>query len=114
MENSSNRQNNNLGKDNYVKEDAYIRAKKRVDSIKGFYWHLAVYVVVNIFIVTIIVSNSHVKLFSLSALSTPLFWGIGLLFHFLGVFGSSILFGSGWEKRKIKEFMDKDLQNWEE
>jgi len=114
MENSSKPQKENLNKYNYFKEDAYIRAKKKVDSIKGFYWHFAVYFVVNIFIVTLIVSNSGVELFSFAALSTPLFWGIGLLFHFLGVFGSDILFGSGWEKRKIKEFMDKDLQNWEE
>ena len=114
MENSAATPSKNPDNNNFIKEDAYIRAKKRVDSIKGFYWHLAVYIVVNIFIVTIIVSNSDVELFSLGALSTPLFWGIGLLFHFLGVFGSNILFGTGWEKRKIKEFMDKDLQNWQE
>jgi len=114
MENTSKSINEGLDKNNYVKEDAYIRAKKKVDSIKGFYWHLAVYIVVNSFIVSVIVLNSDAELFSFSALSTPLFWGIGLLFHFLGVFGSNIMFGSGWEKRKIKEFMDKDLQNWED
>lgn len=113
MENSTNTQREKFDENNYVKEDAYIRAKKKVDAIKGFYWHLAVYIVVNIFIVTVIVSNSNVGVFSFAALSTPLFWGIGLLFHFLGVFGSTILFGSDWEKRKIKEFMDKDLQNWD-
>ena len=98
-------------KSDYRREDAYIRAKKRVESIKGFYWHLAVYVVINIFIVSVIVSNSDVSVFSFEALATPLFWGIGLLFHFLGVFGSNILFGSNWEQRKIKEFMDKDLND---
>ena len=113
MENSSKAQQDYADRSNFVKEDAYIRAKKKVDAIKGFYWHLATYIIVNIFIVTVIVSNSDVEVFSFAALSTPLFWGIGLLFHFLGVFGSGILFGSGWEKRKIKEFMDKDLQNWE-
>ena len=96
----------------FRKEDAYIRAKKKVESIKGFYWHLAVYIVVNIVIVSIIVSNAGVSVFSFAALSTPLFWGIGLLFHFLGVFGANVLFGSSWEQRKIKEFMDKDMENW--
>ncbi len=114
MKNSPNTQQDNFDKRDFLREDAYIRAKKKVDSIKGFYWHLAVYIVVNIGIVSIIVFNSDAELFSLGALSTPLFWGIGLLFHFLGVFGSDVLFGTGWEKRKIKEFMDKDLQNWQD
>lgn len=98
-------------KSDYRREDAYLRAKKKVESIKGFYWHLAVYLVVNTIIVSIIVSNSGVELFSLGALSTPLFWGIGLIFHFLGVFGADVLFGTNWEQRKIKEFMDKDLND---
>jgi len=97
----------------FKREDAYLRAKKKVDSIKGFYWHLAVYVVINCFIVTLIVTNANVSVFSFEALSTPLFWGIGLAFHFLGVFGSDMLFGQQWEKRKIKEFMDKESQNWD-
>ena len=29
---------------NYRKEEAYLRAKKKVDAIIGFYWHLAVYI----------------------------------------------------------------------
>ena len=112
MENSAQQKSNS--KDNFLREDAYIRAKKKVDSIKGFYWHLVVYLVINTFIVFLVVSNSDVGLFSLEALSTPLFWGIGLFFHFFGVFGSNIFFGSNWEKQKIKEFMDKDLENWED
>ena len=39
------------GSNNYRKEEAYMRAKKRVDDIVGFYWHLAVYVIVNIFLI---------------------------------------------------------------
>jgi hypothetical protein len=66
---------------------------------------------VNVVIVSIIVSSANVSVFSVAALSTPLFWGIGLVFHFLGVFGADVFFGSNWEKRKIKEFMDKDLNN---
>ena len=36
------------------------------------------------------------------------FWGIGLVGHWLGVFGKNIVFSKHWEERKIKEFMDKD------
>ncbi|MBT8377584.1 MAG: 2TM domain-containing protein, partial [Bacteroidia bacterium] len=35
----------------YKKEDAYLRAKKRVEALVGFYWHLAVYIVVNLAII---------------------------------------------------------------
>jgi hypothetical protein len=97
----------------FRKEEAYLRAKKKVDSIKGFYWHLAVYLVINSFIVTLVVTNVNVGVLSFEALSTPIFWGIGLVFHFLGVFGSDFLFGQNWEKRKIKEFMDKESKLWD-
>ena len=43
---------------NFRKEEAYLRAKKKVDAIIGFYWHLAVYVVVNIFLIILIGVNS--------------------------------------------------------
>jgi len=40
--------------------------------------------------------------------STAFFWGIGLFFHWFGVFGRNFLFTKQWEERKIKEFMDKN------
>lgn len=94
----------------YKREDAYIRAKKKVDSIKGFYWHLAVYLVINAFIVISIVSQSHVSFMSFQVFSIPLFWGVGLFFHFIGVFGPDIFFSQNWEERKIKQFMEKENQ----
>ena len=42
----------------FRKEEAYLRAKKRVESIAGFYWHLAAYIVVNIFLIVLIGLNS--------------------------------------------------------
>ena len=41
--------------------------------------------------------------------STWVFWGIGMFFHWLGVFGfKSIGFGSDWEEKKINELMEKE------
>jgi hypothetical protein len=97
----------------FNKEEAYLRAKKKVDSIKGFYWHLAVFVVVNIAIILLNANYSKYGFWSFGTFSTAFFWGIGLLFHFLGVFGKDFLFGKNWEEKKIKEFMDKDRQNWQ-
>ncbi|OZV70074.1 2TM domain-containing protein [Winogradskyella aurantia] len=94
-------------------EEAYMRAKKKVDSLIGFYWHLAVYIVVNTFLILLIGLNSDGGFGGFGPYATALFWGIGLLFHFLGVFGPDFIFGKDWEQRKIKEFMDKEQQdNW--
>ncbi|MBC2845710.1 2TM domain-containing protein [Winogradskyella flava] len=95
----------------FRKEEAYLRAKKKVDSLIGFYWHLAVYVVVNLFLIILIGVNAGFDGFGPYA--TAAFWGIGLFFHFIGVFGPDFFFGKNWEERKLKEFMDKEERNWE-
>lgn len=97
-------------------EHKYILAKKRVEKIKGFYWHAVSYVIVNVFISAVIIismmSDDHlsfsqvIKDFGIYA--TWVFWGIGLFFHWLGVFGSDLFFNKDWEKRKIQEYMNQD------
>jgi hypothetical protein len=97
----------------FRKEEAYLRAKKKVDAIIGFYWHLAVYVVVNLFLIILIAMNSNEGFTGFGPYATAVFWGIGLAFHFLGVFGPGFLFGKDWEQKKIQEYMEKDRNNWE-
>lgn len=105
--------NENFSEDQNIKSDIiYQRAKKKVDSLKGFYSHLTVYLIVNTFIVATIVSTTNIDLFSFSALSTALFWGIGLLAHALGVFGENLFFGKDWEEQKIKALMDAEYDEF--
>jgi hypothetical protein len=104
--------NNNANSD-FKKEQAYIRAKKKVDAIVGFYWHLAVYIAVNIFLILVIALNSNQGFTSFGTYSTALFWGIGLFFHFMGVFGPNFIFGKDWENKKIEKYMKKEEKNWE-
>jgi hypothetical protein len=104
--------NNNANSD-FKKEQAYIRAKKKVDAIVGFYWHLAVYIAVNIFLILVIALNSNQGFASFGTYSTALFWGIGLFFHFMGVFGPNFIFGKDWENKKIEKYMKKEEKNWE-
>lgn len=96
----------------FEREEAYIRAKKKLDKLVGFYWHLGVYLVINIFLIILIGVNSSGGFWQFGTFATPLFWGIGLIFHFLGVFGPDFMFGKDWEKRKIKEYMDKDREEY--
>jgi hypothetical protein len=46
--------------------------------------------------------------FSFENFSVWFFWGIGIVGHWLHVFGMNIFFSRNWEERKIKEYMDKD------
>ena len=103
-------------KQDFTQEASFIRAKKRVKAIKGFYVHFIIYVLSNIFISGIIIYGlmesdySFEDAFSnFGVYSTWLFWGIGMFFHWLGVFGFQYLgFGKDWEEKKIKEMMDKE------
>ena len=100
----------------FIEEQKYLKAKKRVKAIKEFYTQLTSYVVINIFISSVIlygmISGGYSFLRAITnfgVYSVWVFWGIGLFFHWMGVFGfKSIGFGKSWEERKIKEMMDKD------
>jgi hypothetical protein len=117
MENYKNiGESKNDAQTNFNKEEAYLRAKKKLNKLKGFYWHLAAYVVVNIFLI-VRGSTTYIYDFEsfreLETYATPLFWGIGLAFHAMGVYGPDLLFGKKWEDKKVDEYMNKDKRNWE-
>jgi uncharacterized RDD family membrane protein YckC len=92
-------------KETVKNDEAYRRARKRVEEIKGFYAHLIVYVVVNAVLVAINLLITPGFLWFLF----PLFgWGIGLFFHAVFGFGLFGIFTKEWEDRKVKEYMDKN------
>lgn len=102
---------NRLDKNNfeqYRKEDAYLRAQKRLKEIKGFYAHAFWYVVVNLFLIIMVVLNSQGDIWNFGTFSTALFWGIGLAFHALSVFGKNFFFSRSWEDKKIREYLEKE------
>ncbi|TXE09991.1 2TM domain-containing protein [Seonamhaeicola algicola] len=92
----------------YKKEDAYLRAQKRVKDLKGFYAHALWYLVINIILIVLIGANSNGNIWNFGTFATAFFWGIGLAFHALGVFGKNIFFSKNWEERKIQEYMRKE------
>ena len=95
---------------------SYEMAVKRVKKLKGFYTHLLVYILVNLFICIINVRDLKPgeSYFHWENFITAFFWGIGLAAHGFGVFVPEIIFGKDWEERKIKELMEKEKNhNWE-
>ena len=90
--------------------ERYQKAKKQVQEVKGFYSHLASYIVVMIVIVYINLKYTPEILWFIWSM---LGWGIGLFFHAMKVFNFFPFFNKDWENRKIKQFMEeeKDSKN---
>jgi len=97
------------GMDNAVSENQSteeILAFNQVRKLKGFYIHLAQYVLV-IAVLTVI-----------NALTTPnrwwvqwvvMGWGIGVFFHWLQISERFGLFGSKWEKEQVEKRLGRKL-----
>jgi hypothetical protein len=89
-----------------MEEDSnYRQAKERVEEIKGFYTHLATYLIFNLglFLINILTNRDSLWFY------WPLIgWGVGLAIHAVVVFGVEGPFGRNWEARKIRQLMDRD------
>jgi hypothetical protein len=78
-------------------------ATKYVRELKEFWVHLAVFLLVNIGLITFNLVNTPDKLWFHWVL---LGWGAGILLHGFKVFGGGI--AMNWEARKIKELVKQD------
>ncbi|GGW40482.1 2TM domain-containing protein [Arenibacter certesii] len=96
------------------------RAKKHVAAVKGFYNHLFVYLFVNLGLILLytgyrFINTGYYEVLEVgfknwidwNSLFTPLFWGIGLFFHGLSVYGSKPRFLRKWEERQIKKYREE-------
>jgi len=84
----------------YDENMAYLRAKDRVEKLKGFYGNLISYCVVIPVLIIVNLNTSSFQWFWFPMLG----WGMGLTFHALETFG----YGKSWEERKIKEILEKE------
>ncbi len=91
--------------DTFISEKKYKLAQKRVEKLKGFYIHLAIYIMmVPVFIYLNFISKAGFPW----ALFPIVGWGIGVTSHASETFNYNPFFGKDWEDRKIRELMDKD------
>jgi 2TM domain len=81
----------------------YQQAKERVEALRGFYIHLTVYVIVNLFLFLL---NILVSPDSLLFYWPLLGWGIAIVLHAVSVFGPGYLSGTDWEEKKISEILE--------
>ena len=97
------------GMDNVISESQSaeeILAFNQVRKLKGFYIHLAQYVLVIALLAVI------------NAMTTPnrwwvqwviMGWGVGVFFHWLQVSDRFSLFGSKWEKEQVEKRLGRKL-----
>lgn len=85
----------------------YKKAKRKVHEIRSFYINLSLF---SIFIPIIIAINLyfvpeyHWFWFSMIG------WGTSVIFHGLAVFDCNPFMQNNWEERKIKQFIDEELE----
>ncbi|MBL7472608.1 2TM domain-containing protein [Robertkochia sediminum] len=91
----------------YIENRKYLRAKERVENLKGFYWNLASYVVVIPFLAWL---NYQTTSFPW-VLFPMLGWGFGLAAHGMEAFGYNPIWGKRWEEKKIREIMEQENKN---
>ncbi len=101
-------------------EKRLIKARKRVEEIKGAYKHLTIYLVANLFLTFIInYFDVTIKIFDGLEMSSEvtgsvfarypvwIIWGAILLIDALRVFVFPKALGRDWQDRKIEEFMNE-------
>ncbi|MFT6320228.1 MAG: hypothetical protein ACJAT4_001151 [Granulosicoccus sp.] len=90
--------------------EKYYKAQQRVKQKKGFYIHLLIYMIVNLVFLFI----SYMDGQGFQWLYICLFWAIGLIPHYFGVFGfpgKQKLGSKEWEEREIQKELDKMEDN---
>ena len=90
--------------ENNIQSDRYLRARRKVECIKGFYTNLLAYLIVIPFLAWL---NWRTTSFPW-AIFPAIGWGFGLAMHGLQAYGYDLILGKDWEARKIREFMSTD------
>jgi hypothetical protein len=102
------------------KMSKYERAQLKVNSIRVFYNHATVFVIVNIILYllrdkfTFVLLNQDalgghdfLQLIDWNIFGTTIIWGIVLTVHGINTLGNFSLFRKEWEKRQIRKYMDE-------
>ena len=89
----------------YTEAERYYQARKRVEEIRKFYEHLAVFVLCNPVLIVVNLMTSPGYLWFIWSL---LGWGFAVTMHGLKVFKILPFFDKEWEERKINEILEKE------
>ena len=80
----------------------YKKAKEKVHCIRSLYANLLAFCLVIPFLAYLNYRTTSYPWVIFPAIG----WGLGLIAHWLNVYGYAQFLGKDWEERKIKQFMD--------
>jgi hypothetical protein len=87
--------------------EEYQKARDRVQEVKGFYAHVAMYLLTNVALAVLnlatLKKNDGIVWFVWPLIG----WGIALAVHALSVFGIGRFLGRDWEQRQIQKELDR-------
>ena len=99
---------------------SYERAQKRIKEIKGFYGHLAAFIIVNLIVMftrakflflqggnSLLENVEFLNWIDWNLYGTPIIWGAFLNIHAISTFGTNPFLGRRWEERQIKKYMEE-------
>lgn len=87
-------------------EEAYEKAKERVEEIKGFYAHVVIFGLVNLALMILNVATRRQTDGVLWFVWPLLGWSIALAAHAICVFGIGPFLGRTWEERHIRQELE--------
>lgn len=85
----------------FLKDNDYEEAKKKVNERVGFYIHLSVYLIVNSFVLILSWMNGQ----PFAAIYAMVLWGLGLTLHGINVFG--VFNNLSWKNRQIQNEINR-------
>lgn len=89
-------------------DDRYVRARKRVEEIKEFYYNIISYC----FVIPFLIFINYQTYWEFKWFLFPVFgWGLGIAFHAYKVFVNDGVLGRNWEQRQIEKFMEEEQAN---
>ena len=93
-------------------DDRYVRARKRVEELKEFYYGLLSYclVIPLLFFIWYRYTPNTIQWFWFPMLG----WGMALAFHAYKVYVNNGMLGKNWEQRQIEKYMQEEdeQQRW--
>ncbi len=94
-----------------INESKAVRAYKKVDQIKKFYWYLGAIIFATFLLLGVSLFFKSIEapdFLTFMFLVIPVLFWIVALTEYIRVFDKNPFFGKKWEERKIKKFMNQD------
>ena len=80
----------------------YLRAKRRVNQLKGFYFHLLLYIIIaSVHFIKTYIEKNEIKVEDALGI---ILWGVVVIIHAASVYLPTLFLGKDWEEKKIQEF----------